>query len=231
VITTKYPRFSPLRAFTLVELLVVLAILAVLAALLMPALQSAMERAKAGACTANIKSLAGSLLTAAADNNGFLLPRYYDKKNPDAYTFELPNGLWSDNLNALGIVSLGAQKKKTCRGNPGEPYDIKHCPGKYAYADEASLQWDSTAKQYSMVPIAKIERPSRTLLLADASVHWDWGSPRCNYYVSKGNWESDIGFDVHPGGANIAFVDGHVATVRNKNEFKVEWVDSQAIGN
>jgi prepilin-type N-terminal cleavage/methylation domain-containing protein len=45
------------RGFTLVELLVVIAIIAILAALLMPALESALERARRAKCMSNLKQI------------------------------------------------------------------------------------------------------------------------------------------------------------------------------
>ena len=54
--------------FTLIELLVVIAIIAILAAILMPALQSARNRAKASQCLANQKNVFMALTTYLENN-------------------------------------------------------------------------------------------------------------------------------------------------------------------
>src|SRR5512143_3492533 len=57
-----------LRAFTLIELIVVISILVLLAAILFPALGSSREQARTVACCANIHQLAASLLNYEAAN-------------------------------------------------------------------------------------------------------------------------------------------------------------------
>jgi len=50
------------RAFTLLELLVVVAIIAILIALLIPAIQAAREAARRSQCTSNLKNLALAII-------------------------------------------------------------------------------------------------------------------------------------------------------------------------
>ena len=57
--------------FTLIELLIVIAIIAILAAILLPALQSARERAYSASCTSNLKGLGQVATNYTSDNRSF----------------------------------------------------------------------------------------------------------------------------------------------------------------
>ncbi len=57
------------RGFTLIELLVVMAILSILMALLLPAIQTAKEKAREGRCKQNMRSIAIAMMTFASDHD------------------------------------------------------------------------------------------------------------------------------------------------------------------
>ena len=66
--------------FTLIELLIVVAIIAILAAMVIPALNSALEKGKAITCVGNLRQIGLSLTSYTADNQDFL-PGIQDNSN------------------------------------------------------------------------------------------------------------------------------------------------------
>src|SRR5688572_14125994 len=65
---------NPRRAFSLIELLVVIGIIAVLLGLLLPVLHRARVQAAAVACRSNLQQIGQSLLIYANNNQGWIYP-------------------------------------------------------------------------------------------------------------------------------------------------------------
>src|SRR6266581_5967258 len=67
-------RHRPGRAFTLVELLVVIGIIAILISILLPVLNRVKEQANATKCAANLRELAKMWYQYASENKGLSVP-------------------------------------------------------------------------------------------------------------------------------------------------------------
>jgi len=134
-------RLNRTRAFTLVELLVVIGIIALLISILLPSLNRARETANRVKCSANLKSLGQALLLYANDNKG-LYPRTvaqqgtqlsptwgtcYSSTNPfrGAEGTERP---WNDDITAAIFLLLNSAELTpevfTCPSSPAEKWDF-----------------------------------------------------------------------------------------------------------
>ena len=126
------------RSFTLIELLVVIAIIAILAAILLPALQSARERAQSTSCLNNLKNLSTIGMTYLQDHRG-----YWPGAN-----YSLPSASYIGQLALAKYISTPVGNKK----NNGKWSDLAHanlegfyCPKRgfnaaYAKAYERNVQ-------------------------------------------------------------------------------------------
>jgi len=118
------------RAFTLVELLVVIGIIALLIAMLLPVLGRAREQAKSAACLSNLRQIGQATLLYLTENNGYCVPTDYYGSSYSWPGILLGAGdLRADTSSSSSVV--------TTRNN------VFYCPSGYtnAFTNTKGLSW------------------------------------------------------------------------------------------
>ena len=105
------------RAFTLVELLVVIGIIALLVAMLLPALNKAREQARTVTCASNMRQIYTAAEMYAAQNKGFMLPAQAGTGNTPA-----GNGV-NPLYNWWGLETMGKAMGVRYRNHDGTAAD------------------------------------------------------------------------------------------------------------
>ena len=168
------------KIFTLIELLVVIAIIAILAAMLLPALSSARESAKAAACTSNLKQIGLAATMYMGDNDDYFpffgasWTNFMAYKNFQDYTM-------NDNFKK---AELGVWR---CPSAPGD--QVNYAVNFYLGRN----YWLHGVDKWMPVVATKIANPTQIVHVADGSYYTDAQLP----YDSGRDFQSTV-----PGGSD-----------------------------
>lgn len=132
---------SPRRAFTLVELLVVITIIGILIALLLPAVQAAREAARQTQCKNNLKQLALGCLGHESATGRFPAggwgyawvgdaDRGNDWRQPGGWVYNILPHIEQPSLHDMGAGLPTAQKHAEHLARLSTPLSALHCPSR-----------------------------------------------------------------------------------------------------
>lgn len=226
------------KAFTLIELLIVISIIAILMAVLVPSLGKAKSLARSVICRSNVKQLVMANLAYASENDGYYvlaaedifsggnLHRWHGVRNSTAETFDPQRSNLADYLGD-GEIKQCLQRVRFRKAQPGD-LDFEDGCGGYGYNMTylGSRIWqDSFGGCDKATRQTELRNSSETVMFADtAMARLDNGTPylleysfvQQPYFLSNGVPKPAWGYASpsihfrHGNKANIGWADGHV---------------------
>ena len=234
------PQRSLRRAFSLVELLVVIAVVGILGALLLPALSQGKAAARRIQCVDNLRQL------------GLATQMYWDENEDFTFRYQIgaTNG---GRLYWFGWIKPGAEGQREFDPTQGALYPflqssgVEICPSldynnalyKYKARGAAYGYGYNLNLGESSINTSRISQPSDTVLMADAAQVNDFQAPASPdnpmveefYYVDAddGGGYPNAHFR-HQKQANVLFADGHVDREKPVPDSIDPRLPSQSIG-
>ena len=205
------------RAFTLVELLVVVAILALLLSMLMPSLRRAMDITRNMICMTRLKGLSTGFAFYAEANGGCLPSDRYYPPGGGGYEGER----WFEqlaphvdealtDLRESDIFKCPMHEMLTWTWPPADELRVGTTSSRLAYGYNAKLM----ASWHSGRPVRKadVDKPAKCILMAGRS---DWDNA---YQIANVGITNSGGISLrHDERCAVAFVDGHVRLVKGED--------------
>jgi prepilin-type processing-associated H-X9-DG protein/prepilin-type N-terminal cleavage/methylation domain-containing protein len=218
-------RLHPLRAFSLVELLVVMAIVAVLASLLLPGLSQSKATAQRVNCLSNLRQMAIAAHSFVDDEGGAYPVAYYFATQDGvsyAYNWDLTTVRGKSTSVIAGLLWQGGgiDKIQQCPSFHGSANWLVDPYTGYNY-NTSYLGHGQDEAVPEPAKAADVRQPVDTVIFGDgqysAGANKFMRAPWSNAgdATFNGRWSGTQGFR-HAGRSNAAFCDGHVDSLRQR---------------
>ncbi|MDD2707723.1 MAG: hypothetical protein PHV34_06905 [Verrucomicrobiae bacterium] len=196
------------RAFTIIELLIVIALLMMLCALLMPALREVKEKANQIKCMSNLKQCGMALLQYADDNEG---------RAPTIYIYPSWDGMDASWARFLTEIPPTSGWPKGGKYLPN--YEVCHCPSEklrlvnYLPKNNPYEIYGMRSSLGDCFSLFDLRTPASTIVIGDSIIFTTSGGWR-QYRGSSDEKPASTSVGTlhlrHAGMANCWFADGHV---------------------
>ena len=248
-----------LRAFTLVELLVVIGVIAVLISILLPALSRSLAAARAVQCQSNLRQIAMWGMQYATEYSGWLPSR---GENPPSlggsglYWWEISNTNWADKAGPYGLWKSGAAFGTTmhCPEAVATVMPLRGANGAGAYFSNYGLNQylggGHTSSGGKSGPMPKVKLlTDKAFWFGDTRIFYSGGwdfHPTLGIDAATGpsggwpwNWQNPgnggtsppTQFKGHPNRTNyFVFGDGHCSGVTQNEFLKMSTKEQQIFG-
>jgi prepilin-type N-terminal cleavage/methylation domain-containing protein/prepilin-type processing-associated H-X9-DG protein len=192
------PRQSGHRAFTLIELLIVIAIIALLASILFPVFARARENARRSSCQSNLKQIGLGFAQYIQD---------YDGRYPMSNYAPATNGAWPTLLQPY----ISSRQIFKC------PSDTRDVGSSYVVNNYFSKQLEAlTAAPGTTVLVMEGDSafgtPGATRSMTNVATNYGLNEDYTLYNQTGRINDSTKGLPRHLGTANVLWADGHVKT-------------------
>jgi prepilin-type N-terminal cleavage/methylation domain-containing protein/prepilin-type processing-associated H-X9-DG protein len=204
------------RAFTLIELMVVIGIIAILMSLLFPAIAKSREQAKTVQCAAQLRQIGQAIFNYGANNRGSTPLWSTQHVYPDGSSpYDDPGLGWTERL-----IPYFARPDSPVYNCPGFPTERQ-----INYFLESHWMWIVLGKR--SIPISQLRMSSQLVLSGDCTAERWYAAPFGTQPDPFDDCDKDDatkpsllfanepgGLNVHRIGNNVLFADGHVDLMR-----------------